>query len=92
MDSALCHWHCFRRFAAGRRGRSWAQHPTILPALAVGIGSVAAPFLLMQPGMGLGIAARRMPHPGAARLRSLVTHLLFGIGLYGAGAAMNFLR
>ena len=73
-------------------GEGWTRHPTILPALAVGIGSVAAPFLLMQPGMGLGIAARRTAHPGAARLRSLVTHLLFGIGLYGAGAAMNFLR
>ena len=43
--------------------------PTILPALIVGIGTVAAPFLLMQPGMGLGIAASRTPNPGAARLR-----------------------
>lgn len=69
-------------------GEAWARHPTILPALAVGIGSVAAPFLLMQPGMGLGVAARRTPHPGAARLRSLVTHAPFGIGLYVAGLAM----
>src|SRR5689334_16819711 len=30
----------------------WANDPTLLPALVVGIGSVAAPFLLMQPGMG----------------------------------------
>jgi len=73
-------------------GEGWPQHPTILPALAVGIGSVAAPFLLMQPGMGLGIAARRTAHPGAARLRSLVTHLLFGIGLYGASATMSLWR
>lgn len=73
-------------------GEPWAQHPTVLPALAVGTGSVAAPFLLMQPGMGLGVAARRTPHPGAARLRSLVTHALFGIGLYVAGMAMTVLR
>ena len=73
-------------------GEGWARHPTILPALAVGIGSVAAPFLLMQPGMGLGVAARLTPHPGAARLRSLATHMLFGIGLYGAGVAMSLLR
>lgn len=72
-------------------GEEWARHPTVLPALAVGIGSVAAPFLLMQPGMGLGVAARRTPHPGAARSRSLVTHALFGIGLYVAGLAMNAL-
>lgn len=73
-------------------GESWARHPTILPALAVGIASVAAPFLLMQPGMGLGIAARRTPNPAAARRRSLATHALFGIGLYGAGLAASFWR
>lgn len=62
----------------------WAQRPTLGPALLVGIGSVAAPFLLMQPGMGLGIAARRAPRPGAARLQSLITHGIFGLGLYAA--------
>jgi hypothetical protein len=39
----------------------------------------------MQPGMGAGIAASRTPHPAAARLRSLVTHLIFGFSLYVAG-------
>ncbi len=73
-------------------GEAWAQHPTVLPALAVGTGSVAAPFLLMQPGMGFGVMAHRTPHPGVARLRSLVTHALFGIGLYVAGMAMTVLR
>jgi hypothetical protein len=66
-------------------GAAWAQHPTVGPALAVGIGTVAAPFLLMQPGMGAGIAASRTPQPGAARLQSLVTHTVFGLGLYAAG-------
>src|SRR5689334_10954952 len=33
-------------------GASWTQAPTLIPALIVGIGSVAAPFLIMQPGMG----------------------------------------
>ncbi len=72
-------------------GAAWLRHPTILPALIVGIGSVAAPFLVMQPGMGAGIAARRTPKPGAARIRSLTTHLIFGIGLYAAGWATIFL-
>jgi len=48
-------------------GLDWIDHPTIAPALVVGIGSVAAPFLLMQPGMGAGIAASRTPHPATAR-------------------------
>jgi hypothetical protein len=72
-------------------GPEWAREPTLLPALIVGIGSVAAPFLLMQPGMGLGIAARRAPNPAAARLRSLTTHAIFGLGLYAAGWATRVL-
>jgi hypothetical protein len=66
-------------------GLDWARHPTIAPALIVGIGSVAAPFLLMQPGIGAGIAASRTPNPAAARLQSLVTHGVFGLGLFAAG-------
>jgi len=73
-------------------GLEWARHPTIGPALIVGIGSVAAPFLVMQPGMGAGIAASRTPRPSAARIQSLVTHAIFGLGLYGAGWATNWVQ
>ena len=66
-------------------GLEWVRYPTIAPAIAVGIGTVAAPFLLMQPGMGAGIAASRTPRPGAARLQSLITHVVFGLGLYVTG-------
>ena len=66
-------------------GSEWARQPTPGPALIVGIGSVAAPFLIMQPGMGAGIAARLTPDPTAARIQSLVTHTVFGFGLYAAG-------
>jgi hypothetical protein len=73
-------------------GLDWARHPTIGPALIVGIGSVVAPFLLMQPGMGAGIAASRTPRPAAARVQTLVTHAIFGFGLYAAGCVTNFLH
>ncbi|WP_375785691.1 DUF2938 domain-containing protein [Bradyrhizobium sp. Pha-3] len=66
-------------------GLDWARQPTIAPALIVGIGSVAAPFLVMQPAMGAGVAASRTPRPWAARLQSLLTHAVFGVGLYAAG-------
>ena len=33
-------------------GLAWVRQPTLAPALAVGIATVAAPFLLMQPAMG----------------------------------------
>ncbi len=65
-------------------GIGWAKEPTIIPALLMGIGSVAAPFLVMQPGFGFGIAASKTPAPNTARLRSLMTHTVFGFGLYVA--------
>ncbi|MGH8025695.1 MAG: DUF2938 domain-containing protein [Pseudoxanthomonas sp.] len=70
-------------------GIDWIHRPTLAPALMVGIGSVAAPFLLMQPGMGMGIAARLAPRPALARLNSLATHAVFGAGLYVAGWAIE---
>jgi hypothetical protein len=75
----------FAAMLIAARGFSWIQHPTLIPALIVGIATVAAPFLLMQPAMGAGIAASRTPRPGAARLQSLITHTVFGLGLYCAG-------
>lgn len=71
-------------------GRAWLHHPTLAPALAVGIGTVAAPFLLMQPTMGAGIAASRTPRPTAARLQSLLTHAIFGVGLYASAWVTSF--
>jgi hypothetical protein len=72
-------------------GSAWIRQPTIGAALLVGVGTVAAPFLLMQPGMGAGIAASRTPRPAAARLQSLVTHAIFGLGLYAAARATRLL-
>jgi hypothetical protein len=72
-------------------GTAWATTPTLLPALIVGAGSVVAPFLLIQPAMGLGIAASRTPDPRAARLRTLTTHTIFGFGLYLAAAAARLI-
>lgn len=63
-------------------GLDWVRQPTMFPALLVGWATIAAPFFLMQPGLGLGIAAARTPKPMVARLRSLLTHTVFGLGLY----------
>ncbi|MFP5504715.1 MAG: DUF2938 domain-containing protein [Gammaproteobacteria bacterium] len=79
----------FAAVLIGIWGPAWMQQPTLGPALAVGIATVAAPFLLMQPAMGAGIAASRTPRPAAARLQSLITHAVFGLGLYAAGQAIH---
>jgi hypothetical protein len=61
---------------------SWFARPTVLPALLYGIGTVAFPFFFMQPSLGLGVAAGRTANPTQARLKSLATHTVFGLGLY----------
>jgi hypothetical protein len=64
------------------QGLDWARHPTPAPAIILSLLLLAAPFLIMQPGMGLGIAASKTPDPTAARLRSVINHTVFGLGLY----------
>lgn len=63
-------------------GQAWLAAPTMLPALAVGLATVAAPFFVMQPAMGAGIAASKALRPGLARLKSLAAHTAFGFGLF----------
>ncbi len=72
-------------------GPNWIQAPTLLPALAFGIGTVVVPFLVMQPAMGAGIASSRTATPHRNRLRSLANHAVFGLGLYVAALAASYL-
>jgi len=63
-------------------GLSWTVSPTPFPAVAFGLATIAAPFFILQPGMGAGVAASKTPAPNVARFRSLSAHMSFGIGLY----------
>lgn len=72
-------------------GRDWLASPTIAPALAVGLATIVAPWFVMQPAMGAGIAGSKSPNPAATRARNLGTHAVYGIGLYAAALAMSTL-
>jgi hypothetical protein len=61
---------------------NWLSRPTLLPALAFGVATTLVPFFVMQPSFGLGVAASKTPNPNKARLKSLMTHTVFGVGLY----------
>lgn len=67
-------------------GAPWFDQPTLGPALLTGIVTVLAPFLLLQPAMGAGLAARLTPRPAAARRQSFINHVTFGLGLYLAAS------
>ena len=67
----------------------WLARPTLGLALLFGIGTVVFPFFVMQPSIGLGIAGSRTPRPMQARVKSLATHTVFGVGLYLCGLVVS---
>lgn len=72
----------FAGLLVGIAGVEWTIEPSFLPALVLGIATVLAPWLVMQPAMGAGIASSRTPAPAMNRAKSLANHAVFGCGLY----------
>jgi hypothetical protein len=68
----------------------WLARPTLPLALLYGIGTVVFPFFIMQPSLGLGIAASRTSKPMQARVKSVGTHTVFGVGLYLCALGVSY--
>lgn len=68
-------------------GLKWARSPTLLPALVIGLVTVVAPLFVLQPAMGAGIASSNTAAPVFNTVKSLVTHAVYGVGLYLAALA-----
>ena len=60
--------------------------------MVIGLGTIAAPWFVMQPAFGLGVAGAKTSDPTAARLRNLRTHSTYGLGLYLTGRALKAAR
>lgn len=63
-------------------GLDWGRSPTLGPALLVGIATVVAPLFVLQPALGAGVASSKTPRPVFNTLKSLMTHTVFGLGLF----------
>ena len=74
------------------QGAAWLDAPRLAPALLLGLATVAAPLLLLQPAMGAGLAGRRKGPVGPNVLRSAANHLVFGLGLYLSALAIPLLH
>ncbi len=68
-------------------GLQWARSPTLPPALFIGIVTVLAPLFILQPALGAGIASSKTPTPVFNSFKSLITHTIFGVGLFLAARA-----
>ena len=69
-------------------GRDWLDRPTLLPAMILAWVLLVAPWFMMMPGMGMGIAGSRTPRPTITRLRSAMNHSVFGLGMYATAIAL----
>lgn len=64
-------------------GDGWFAAPTFLPAWILGIVTVGAGWFLLQPGLGIGVAASKLPNANKVRVLNLVSHTVFALGLFG---------
>ncbi|EOV0254034.1 DUF2938 family protein [Salmonella enterica] len=70
-------------------GAVWFSEPSPVTALLAGLLTLFAPFMILQPAFGFGIAASRTSSPWLARLLSVLTHLAYGCGLYIAALIIS---
>lgn len=68
----------------------WLHNPTLFPAILIGLITIVAPFFIMQPSFGLGFAASNTPDPNIVRLKSLMAHTIYGLGLYVSAILINY--
>ena len=71
------------------KGSDWLIEPTVTPAVVLSLVLLIAPYFIMMPGLGLGIAGSKTPKPNVTRIKSVFGHTMFGLGMYGTALAMN---
>jgi hypothetical protein len=77
----------FAALLIGTFGLEWARSPTLLPALFIGVVTVLAPLFVLQPAFGAGVASSKTPRPVFNSAKSVLTHTVFGLGLFVAARA-----
>jgi len=70
-----------------------ASEPNIANGLVFGLVTLVFPWLVLQPALGFGVCAAKLPNRGTVRTQNFASHLVFGSGLYiGAMVAQALLR
>lgn len=67
---------------------AWFGGPSLTNGFLFGLASVAVPWFLMQPALGLGVMGSKAPNPSIPRYSALAAHCIYGVALY-AGSALH---
>jgi len=70
-------------------GQAWLLEPTVLPPMILSWALLVAPYFIMMPGMGAGIAGAKTPRPAVTRIKSVIGHSIFGLGMYVTALALT---
>jgi hypothetical protein len=70
-------------------GSDWLERPTLRASVIIGLITVFAPLMVLQPAMGLGYFASKSANPALSVLRSIGSHFIYGVGLYISAIALT---
>ncbi|CAI3933296.1 unnamed protein product [Commensalibacter communis] len=70
-------------------GYEWFANPTFLPVWIWGIITLGAGWFILQPGLGLGFAASKLPNAWTVRVLGLVAHTFFAVGMYATALLLG---
>ena len=62
---------------------AWLDRPALIPAMMFGAVTVVFPIFILQPALGIDSAK--------ARLKSMGTHLVYGLGLFFSAEMLRLL-
>lgn len=79
---------CYGLLLLAILGRPWLGQPSFFPPMILSWLLLVAPYFVMMPGMGTGVAGSRTPKPSLTRLKSVIGHSIFGLGMYGSALAL----
>ena len=68
-----------------------ASEPSLVSGLVFGLVALVFPWLVMQPALGFGVCALKLPNAGTVRLQNFASHLVFGAALYIGAVVAQFL-
>jgi hypothetical protein len=77
-------------FFALLAGPDWISAPTFLPVFIYALLTIVGGWFLLHPGLGLGWAVSKAENPNKVRILGLLSHSVFGLGLWLVGLLLAF--